>query len=78
LLFVALFVDVGDDAVGYFVVYWQCPTLDCFSDLSMTPNTKVFAVAAVALFVYQTFDALDGLQSKRVNMYNSFFHCLID
>jgi phosphatidylglycerophosphate synthase len=57
--------------IGYFIVYWQCPYLDCFTEVTATPNIKVFALAAVALFVYQTFDALDGLQSKRVNMYHS-------
>jgi ethanolaminephosphotransferase len=57
--------------LGYLCVWWTCPNLDCFSHFPSDSNSIAFAFAALGLFLYQTFDALDGLQCKKVDMYHS-------
>jgi ethanolaminephosphotransferase len=64
-------VGLGFGILGYLCVWWTCPNLDCFSHFPSDSNSIAFAFAALGLFLYQTFDALDGLQCKKVDMYHS-------
>jgi len=66
---------LGISLIGYFLVAFTCPTLSCqfsepvFFGLSVTSISWI--LATICLFWYQTFDALDGMQCKKVDMYHS-------